>query len=115
MSVARYEASARLELALLRPRGSNCQYLWIGSWSCRLGLGMDGVRGSFDELAVFEGGTVADERDEVGCVDRAPAGLGCLDELERHRQPGGPRPGSFGDLRTVSHGGEGRLDRVGRA
>ena len=29
---------------------------------------------SFDELAAFEAGAGADEGDEVGCVDRAPAG-----------------------------------------
>jgi len=45
------------------------------------------VVGSFDEFAVDEGGAGADERDEVWSVDRAPAVLGGLDELERHRQP----------------------------
>ena len=47
------------------------------------------VVGSFDELAVDERGAGADERDQVGRVDRAPAVLRGLDELERHRQPGG--------------------------
>ena len=46
--------------------------------------------GSFDELAVDERGAGADERDQVWGVDRAPAVLGGLDELERHRQSGGP-------------------------
>ncbi len=31
------------------------------------------VVGSFDELALLESGAGTDERDEVGCVDRAPA------------------------------------------
>jgi MFS family permease len=39
-------------------------------------LGDDTGSGSFDELAVFERGAGADEGDEVGCVDGAPAGLG---------------------------------------
>jgi hypothetical protein len=32
--------------------------------------------GSFDELSVDEGGAVADEGDELGCVERTPAALG---------------------------------------
>lgn len=51
----------------------NCQNLWIGV-SCDL-LVTSGLVGSFDELAVDEGGAGADERDEVRCVDRTPAGL----------------------------------------
>jgi hypothetical protein len=42
----------------------------------------------------------------VGCIDRAPAGLGGLDELERHGQPGRARPGSQVTLlrcRTVAN------------
>jgi hypothetical protein len=31
--------------------------------------------GAFDEFACFEAGAGADERDEMRCVDRAPAGL----------------------------------------
>ncbi len=46
--------------------------------------------GSFDEFAAPEAGAGADECDEFGCVDRAPAVLGGLDELERHGQSGGP-------------------------
>jgi integrase/recombinase XerD len=38
-----------------------------------------------DEAAVFEAGAGADERDELRCVDRAPAVLGGLDEFERLR------------------------------
>ena len=53
------------------------------------GFGLGVVVGSFDELAVDERGAGADERDQVRGVDRAPAVLGGLDELERHRQPGG--------------------------
>ena len=34
------------------------------------------VVGSFDELAVDEGGTGADQGDQLGCVYTAPAGLG---------------------------------------
>ena len=37
---------------------------------------------------VDEHGTGADEGDQVWGVDGAPAVLGGLDELERHRQPG---------------------------
>ena len=43
--------------------------------------------GSFDELSGVEDGAGADEGDQVGCVDGAPAHLGGFDELERHRQP----------------------------
>jgi len=46
--------------------------------------------GSFDELTGVEDGAGADEGDQVGCVDRTPAGLGGLDEFERHGQPRGP-------------------------
>ncbi len=46
------------------------------------------VVGSFDKFAADEGGAGADERYEVGGVDRAPACLGGFDELERHRQSG---------------------------
>jgi hypothetical protein len=42
-------------------------------------------------------------------VDRAPAVLGGLDELERHRQTGRAGSGAAGDLRAVSDRGEGRL------
>jgi integrase/recombinase XerD len=45
--------------------------------------------GSFDELAGLEGRAGADERDQVGCVERAPAVLCGLDELERHCQARG--------------------------
>lgn len=54
------------------------------------GLRLWGVVGSFDEFAADEGGAGADEGDQVGGVDRAPAGLGGFDELEGHGQPGGP-------------------------
>ena len=52
------------------------------------GFGLRGFVGSFDELAVDEHRAGADERDQVWGVDRAPAVLGGLDQLERHRQPG---------------------------
>ena len=59
------------------------------------------IIGSFDEFSGFEDGAGADERDEVWCVDGAPAGLGGLDELERHRQPGCLGTGAAGDLGPV--------------
>ena len=52
----------------------------VDQWGCS-----GGGFGAFYEVTVLEGGAVADEGDEVGCGDRAPAGLGGLDEL--------PRPG----------------------
>src|SRR3954470_10084283 len=67
---------------------------------------------AFDEDAAFEAGSGADEGDQVGCVDGAPAGLGGLDQLERHRDPGGLGPRPLGDLGPVPDGREGGLDRV---
>src|SRR5256714_13874892 len=69
-------------------------------------------RMAFDELPAGERGTGTDEGDEVGCVDRAPAGLGGFDELKRHREAGGLGAGPFSDLGAVPDGGERRLDRV---
>lgn len=66
---------------------SNCRDLWIGV-SCGLSLA-SGFVGSFDESAVLELRAGSDEGDEVGCVHGAPAGLGGLDEFERHRDAGG--------------------------
>lgn len=37
--------------------------------------GAEVAGGAFDEFAAFEAGAGAYERDEVGCVDGAPAGL----------------------------------------
>ena len=68
--------------------------------------------GSFDLFAVGEGDAGADEGDEVGCVDGAPAGLGGLDEFERHGDAGGSGAGAFSDPLPQPHGGEGGLDRV---
>jgi hypothetical protein len=45
--------------------------------------------GSLDELASLELRAGADEGDQMWRVDRSPAGLGRLDQLERHRQAGG--------------------------
>jgi hypothetical protein len=47
-------------------------------------MGLPGglVLGSFGELAVDEGRSGADERDQVGGVDHAPAALRGLDQLE---------------------------------
>jgi len=69
------------------------------------------VVGSLNELAAVEHGAGSDERDQVWPVDHAPAVLGGLDELERHRQPGRPRPGPTGDLRPVPDRGE--VDSIG--
>jgi hypothetical protein len=44
---------------------------------------------AFNELAAFEAGPGAGERDEVGCVDSAPAFLGGVDQLECRGDPGG--------------------------
>ena len=68
--------------------------------------------GSFDQLAVDEEGTGADECDQVRRVDHPPPGLGCLDQLERHGHAGGPAAGTLGDSGSEPNGGEGRLDRV---
>ncbi len=46
---------------------------------------------TFDQDAALETGSGADEGDQVGRVNGAPAFLGGLDELERHRQRGRPR------------------------
>lgn len=43
--------------------------------------------GSFDESAGLEHRAGADEGHEMGCVHRAPAHLGGLDELEGHGEP----------------------------
>src|SRR5207253_2015466 len=56
---------------------------------------------AFNELAAFEAGPGADERDEVGCVDGAPAFLGGVDQLECHGDPGGLGAGPVGDLGPV--------------
>jgi hypothetical protein len=50
----------------------------------------------------------------VWSVDGPPAVLGGLDQLEGHRQAGGPGARALGDLGAQPHGREGRLDRVGR-
>src|SRR5215469_18547897 len=47
---------------------------------------------ALDELAAFEPGAGADERDQVRGVDHPPPALGGLDELERHAQGGGFGP-----------------------
>ena len=65
------------------------------------------LAGPFGQFPVHEGRSSAHQRDEVGCVDGAPAVLRRLDQLERHGQPGGPRPGTLGDLGPVPDRGEG--------
>ncbi len=59
------------------------------------------VLGSFDELAVDECRVGADERDQVGGVDHAPAALGGLDQLEGHREGSGLGSVTLGDLRPM--------------
>ena len=70
------------------------------------GFGLRLFFGPIDELAALERGAGPDERDQVRGVDHAPAGLGGLDELERHRQPRGPRARTAGDLGPVPDSGE---------
>jgi hypothetical protein len=71
------------------------------------GFGLGFLAGSFDELAVDESRSGADQGDQMRCVDHPPAVLGGLDELERHRQPGRSRAGALCDLGPVPDGGEG--------
>lgn len=63
--------------------------------------------GAFNEVPAFEAGSGADEGGEVGCVHGSPAGLSGLDELEDHRQGGGPGSGALGDLGAQPDGREG--------
>ena len=81
----------------------------LARWqSCR------GRLGAFDQDAAAEDGPGADQGDQVRAVDGTPAVLGCLDELERHRQVRRPRPRPFGDLGPVADRGEARLGLVVR-
>ena len=48
---------------------------------------------AFNELAAFEAGPGADERDEVGCVDGAPAFLGASISLNAMAIPAALEPG----------------------
>ena len=66
-------------------RGDPCFGLWV-------------FIGSFDELAGLEAGTGPNERDEVGRVRGALAGLRGLDEFEHHRQARGLRAETPRDL-----------------
>jgi hypothetical protein len=75
------------------------------------------LSGAFDELAVLEGGAGAHERDEVGCVDGAPAGLGVAwaawMSLKAMAMPAAFDPGPFVILlrwRTVA-----KVDSIGLA
>ena len=107
-----------MEPSIRRPwQSSNCQDLWIGvSGGQPLSPGLLGcVVGSFDEFALLEQRSCSDEGDQVWGVHGAPAGLGGLDELERHGDPGGPGARSLGDALAEPDGGEGGLDRVGGA
>ncbi|WUH88728.1 AAA family ATPase [Streptomyces sp. NBC_00433] len=51
---------------------------------------------AFDQDAAFEAGAGSDEGDEVGCGDRAPAGLGGLGELVLDTADGVPKVPSPG-------------------
>lgn len=97
---------------------SNSQDLWMGvSRDLLIASRFVGrlVVVSFDEDAVLERRASTDESDEVGCVHGPPPVLGGLDELERHRDPGGTGAWALGDSLTQPDGREGRLDRVRRA
>lgn len=49
------------------------------------------------------------------CVDGTPSGWCGLDELERHRDAGGPGAGALGDPLPEPEGRERALDQVGGA
>ena len=65
------------------------------------------IRRLVRELATLEPRAGADQGDQAGCADRAPAGLGGLDEPEGHRHAGGAGAGALGDPLAESDGGEG--------
>jgi len=67
------------------------------------------LAGSFGKDAIGNSGAGAAEHDEAGCVARAPAGPGWLDQSERHSSARPREPGPLGDLRGVAHGGGARL------
>jgi len=75
------------------------------SVSCRHG------HGSLDQDAVLEPSSGADERDQVGSSDGAPAARGRLDELEDHCE-GSRAARTAGDLGAELDRGERRLDGV---
>ncbi len=66
------------------------------------GFGLVLVVEAFDEFAVEEQGTGADQGDQVGCVDRAPAGLGGFDELKAMASPAARVPGPLVTAGTSS-------------
>lgn len=70
---------------------------------------------SFDQHALVEGRAGSDEGDQVGCVDRAPAALGGLNELVGHGDSGGAGARPLGDPLAQADGREGRLDGIRRA
>jgi hypothetical protein len=53
---------------------------------------------AFNELAAFEAGPGADERDEVGCVDGAPAFWAASISLNAMAIPAALEPGPLGTL-----------------
>lgn len=65
--------------------------------------------GSFDTLAVVE--SRADQGDQLGCVDGAPAGPGGLEQLAAIARPAAREPGPLMTPLPQPAGGEGRLDR----
>src|SRR5665647_2434156 len=80
------------------PGGSGGAIVETCGWGCSGGcLGGECGGFTFEEFALLEACAGADQGDQVGCVDRAPAVLGGLDELERHRDPGGSGARALGD------------------
>src|SRR6266545_2793174 len=69
--------------------------------------------GSFDELAVLEPRAGPHQGDQVGTVDRPPAALGGLQQLEHHRQPGLPGARPLGHPGAGPDRGERALDGIG--
>ena len=65
--------------------------------------------------AVAELNPCDDLRQAVLAVEFAPFLLRRYHQLERHGQAGRSAQAPLGPFRSVSHGGEGALDRVGRA
>ncbi len=90
------ETLIRLEAPLLLGawsplQASNSQDLWVGV--LRGLLIASCLVGSFDEFAVGERGSGADEGDELGCVHGSPAGLADSISLNAIATPAARDPG----------------------